>query len=651
MFSKRSSDILNNNPNSMNKIGKKLSNSAIKNISLNNPAENADMQLPLSQLNALPLNAPTTLNKFPISKNNNIQKNVDMDEFLLSINECDKTLQTISIIVSTVLTGGAENEEDLDNKLGAYETKEVDDYDYDYDEYLDSFTGEDDNNDRNFHNLDETQLKEAREEFERQNSIRQKEDELESIDNEINAINKYISTIEQFNFIYAYNDPLKIIRNLYTLYGSNNEESKQYALRYLNNEIPIFNHVNNFTPDAIEIYIKRRSLPFTEQEYNEEIERMKQAQKELNQSKLQVQFEINSLKKTNKKEISQSSKTNSKNEYIVENVGVPQGSKYIAVPSKNNPQPEVLKKEYVVENVGIPRGPKYITVSPNTKSSNAVDDKDIPIDIIDNENEINMNEEDINKKIKELQKVLTIENNPKRQEIYSLPNADKIILDMKRYKNPKNPKEQGQALGRLKRYLSMEEQEVINYIPKHIEDYETLTKHNSIIDETNSRLKELKLSKENKKLSKESESLKGTVNISDYIKSKEPIITAMSKFNSQMNRLYIFFKGKIKPNLKIISKSEILEGINDMNVLQSNFKDVYLEVQNKFHNVFGVEKLKHTKADQFVETWVSNFNKISSDIIANLKAYSNISTYTTQGGILMLNSIRHNMYKGNKYLL
>ena len=93
----------------MQKVGKKLSHTALKNMSLNNPSENPDMQLPLNQLNVL----PNIMNKFPISKSNNsMQKNVDMDEFLTTINEADKSLQSISILFNNVggtLIGGTDN--------------------------------------------------------------------------------------------------------------------------------------------------------------------------------------------------------------------------------------------------------------------------------------------------------------------------------------------------------------------------------------------------------------------------------------------------------------------------------------------------------------------------------------------------------------
>ena len=124
----------------------------------------------------------------------------------------------------------------------------------------------------------------------------------------------------------------------------------------------------------------------------------------------------------------------------------------------------------------------------------------------------------------------------------------------------------------------------------------------------------------------------------------------MTKFNSQINRLLIFFKGKIKPNLKIISKNDISEALEDMDILNQNFKDVNLQVHNKFHNIFGVERLGNKQSDQFLETLASNFNKISSEIISGFKAYSNISSYT-QGGFLLPSVVRQNVFKGNKYLL
>ena len=76
MFSKRNSNILKNDPNSMFDIGQKLSHTSIRNISIDNPSENPNMQLALNKINALPTIAPTTLNKFAITKSNNIQKKI-----------------------------------------------------------------------------------------------------------------------------------------------------------------------------------------------------------------------------------------------------------------------------------------------------------------------------------------------------------------------------------------------------------------------------------------------------------------------------------------------------------------------------------------------------------------------------------------------
>ena len=157
--------------------------------------------------------------------------------------------------------------------------------------------------------------------------------------------------------------------------------------------------------------------------------------------------------------------------------------------------------------------------------------------------------------------------------------------------------------------------------------------------------------KENYKLKKDNNEIKSKFNLVDFIKSKEPIINNMSKFNTQMNRLLVFFKGKIKPNLQFTNKKEISDALNDMNVLNKNFSDVYIDIHNNFQNVFGVKKFANNrKADTFLETWASNFNKISSEIISGLKASSNISSYSL-GGMLLMNSVQQNMFKGNKYQL
>jgi hypothetical protein len=171
----------------------------------------------------------------------------------------------------------------------------------------------------------------------------------------------------------------------------------------------------------------------------------------------------------------------------------------------------------------------------------------------------------------------------------------------------------------------------------------------------------------NLKLQKENVNIKKDSNLNDYIKSKEPIINTMSKFNTQMNKILILFKGKIKPNLKSISKNDINDALEDMNILNSNFTDVYNEIDSKFHNVFGVEKFGHKKADQYLETFNSNFRKISAEIISSLKAYSTVGNYSKTpdniasnlkeynigphrvlGGMLLSNFTRYNQRYSNK---
>ncbi len=64
-------------------------------------------------------------------------------------------------------------------------------------------------------------------------------------------------------------------------------------------------------------------------------------------------------------------------------------------------------------------------------------------------------------------------------------------------------------------------------------------------------------------------------------------IVEMSKFNTKMNELYIFFKGKIKSNLKTISKQDIQDILKDMNQLDYNFTDVLHAIEDV--DVFGIK--------------------------------------------------------------
>ena len=151
------------------------------------------------------------------------------------------------------------------------------------------------------------------------------------------------------------------------------------------------------------------------------------------------------------------------------------------------------------------------------------------------------------------------------------------------------------------------------------------------------------------------------------VKINNELITEMSKFNTKMNELYVFFKGKIKPNLKTISKQDIQDILKDMNQLDYNFTDVLHAVEDL--DVFGLEKdIKHAKVDAFKQTFETNFKKSSADIISSVKAYSSLGMYSTssvpdnilfnskfptfdgKGLSFIPDSVRKNMHHSHKYL-
>ncbi len=145
-------------------------------------------------------------------------------------------------------------------------------------------------------------------------------------------------------------------------------------------------------------------------------------------------------------------------------------------------------------------------------------------------------------------------------------------------------------------------------------------------------------------------------------------IVEMSKFNTKMNELYIFFKGKIKPNLKTISKQDIQDILKDMNQLDYNFTDVLHAIEDV--NVFGIKNknIRHPKIDAFKQTFETNFKKSSADIISSVKAYSSLGMYSTssvpdnilfnskfptfdgKGLSFIPDSVRKNMHHSHKYL-
>ena len=152
------------------------------------------------------------------------------------------------------------------------------------------------------------------------------------------------------------------------------------------------------------------------------------------------------------------------------------------------------------------------------------------------------------------------------------------------------------------------------------------------------------------------------------VKINNELITEMSKFNTKMNELYVFFKGKIKPNLKTISKQDVQDILKDMNQLDFNFTDVLHAVEDL--DVFGFDdkNIRHKKIDAFKQTFETNFKKSSADIISSVKAYSSLGMYSTssvpdnilfnskfptfdgKGLPLIPDSVRKNMHHSHKYL-
>ena len=621
MFSKRNSNILKNDPNSMFDIGKKLSHTSIRNISIDNPSENPNMQLALNKINALPTIAPTTLNKFAITKSNNIQKNVDIEEFILSINEADKTLQTISIIVNNIdsqqiLTGGAEN----DNKKS-----------YSFGDHSNIFKDDDDEEIPWFDDVDDDNTYD--EEYEKAIKI-EKQAELEQLDNQINHI-------KSFDFIYLQNDPDKIIEQMRIFKSNLNYKERIAAEKYLFDIYPDANKLNLLTkyiPDNID------ELPSKETRDND----IKSIQKERDN----VYNELNPKKsKSVKIETKPSKPINPKKSKSVEIETEPSkpgisNKKVYSSKSDNFNIPYKFETE--------PSKPKISGIRNKKVYSEKPDNFNIPVKIETEPqqsiNEQNINEQNINnEKLKNLIEQFNIEK--QKEDIYNLPNADKIINEMKiiyRNRDKKSAKKQvTRAINNLRQLYPEGNIESPDDLPDDIINYIEKDKYQNNLKYLSSEINKLKLEKTTSKLEKKNKSI---INSIDYLKSKEPILNAMTKFNSQINRLLIFFKGKIKPNLKIISKNDISEALEDMDILNQNFKDVYLQVHNKFHNIFGVKRLGNKQSDQFLETFASNFNKISSEIISGFKAYSNISSYS-QGGFLLPSVVRQNVFKGNKYLL
>ena len=672
MFSKRNSEILSNNLNSMQKVGKKLSHTALKNMSLNNPSENPDIQLPLNQLNVL----PNTMNKFPISKSNNTtQKNIDMDEFLTYINEADKSLQSISILFNNVggtLIGGTDNLifsdsmfEVPNSKLSGDEGDEGDEVEY-YD------ANDDNDNDEEMYiqreikalleykNIDLEDIQNLEKEFK---SIKDKEDKYDGVKE-----------------IYSNENPQKILSNIHKYFEYESNTEKMAAKEMLKNNLPNYKNILKIIKDG-EGNGYLLMLPTNKKEYIDHLSNINYDLKEISNAITQNRENIkkidddlfkynkklHEIRKERERAMNPTKTTNEKGrDFNPEIVSIPTNNNNINnIPnldlrefksrSKNQPisfdtvsLPTINNNNInTIPNLDLREFKSKTKNRPNSFETVTIPDNKIPLDE-DDENTIDMKtKKDIKAQIAELSEKLNIEE--QKNVLYDLPNAENVIKAMKQYNSASKQNMKTKFMNTLKGYFNLPEEEILAKIPENISDYtKSKIEHNKFLKDTTEKIMNLQ---ENYKLKKDNSKIASKLNLVDFIKSKEPIINNMSKFNTQMNRLLVFFKGKIKPNLQFTNKKDISDALNDMDVLNKNFKDVYMDIHNNFQNVFGVEKFANNrKADTFLETWASNFNKISSEIISGLKASSNISSYSI-GGMLMMNSVQRNMFKGNKYQL
>ena len=131
-----------------------------------------------------------------------------------------------------------------------------------------------------------------------------------------------------------------------------------------------------------------------------------------------------------------------------------------------------------------------------------------------------------------------------------------------------------------------------------------------------------------------------------------PVIDSYTKFNSRMNQLYIFYKGKIKPNIRSINRMKVEEMLEDINTLEKNFMDVSTNLKNVYKKVFNViGERRETKVVQFIYPIERNVVKIFSDVISNLKSYSSVQQYGSGLQNLLPDAVRINMHHNHKYLL
>jgi glutamyl-tRNA reductase len=137
-----------------------------------------------------------------------------------------------------------------------------------------------------------------------------------------------------------------------------------------------------------------------------------------------------------------------------------------------------------------------------------------------------------------------------------------------------------------------------------------------------------------------------------------------------MNQLYVFFRGKIKPNLNNINKMKIQEMIEDINKLHENFTVVTKQLHATLREIFHIDgERKDKKVNALLDFTEKNVNKIFQDLINNINSFSSVGSYSTssvpngilfnskfptyngKGLQLVPDAVRRNMHKNHKYLL
>nr|WPF46694.1 MAG: hypothetical protein [Lake Baikal virophage 9] len=142
-------------------------------------------------------------------------------------------------------------------------------------------------------------------------------------------------------------------------------------------------------------------------------------------------------------------------------------------------------------------------------------------------------------------------------------------------------------------------------------------------------------------------------NLLSYSSKTNPVVDLYTKFNTKMNQLYVFYKGKIKPNLKSISisKMKIEEIKEDIDILFQNYEAVGQELYDTYIEIFNISGMrKDRKVNAFFDSIEKNVDKIFADIISNVKSYSSVQI-TGSGLPIVPNSVLRNMNQNHKYLL